>query len=55
MLTAIIIGAGHRALTYASYAQEHPDQLRIVGVADPMTVVLNLRKHEPPSPNWQIL
>ncbi len=36
MLTAIIIGAGHRALTYASYAQEHPDQLRIVGVADPI-------------------
>jgi predicted dehydrogenase len=36
MLTAIIIGAGHRALTYASYAQHHPDELRIVGVADPI-------------------
>ncbi|HQE92081.1 MAG TPA: Gfo/Idh/MocA family oxidoreductase [Anaerolineae bacterium] len=34
-LTAIIVGAGHRALLYASYAQTHPDELRIVGVADP--------------------
>lgn len=36
MLTAVIIGAGHRALTYASYAQEHPDELRIVAIADPI-------------------
>ncbi len=36
MLTAIIVGAGHRALTYASYAQHHPDELQIVGVADPI-------------------
>src|SRR5687767_14680546 len=35
-VTAIIVGAGHRALTYASYAQEHPDELAIIGVADPM-------------------
>lgn len=34
-LTAVIVGAGHRSLTYASYAQQHPDDLRIVGVADP--------------------
>lgn len=34
-LTAIIVGAGHRALLYASYAKQHPDELRIVGVADP--------------------
>ncbi len=34
-LTAIIVGAGHRALVYASYAQHHPDELEIVGVADP--------------------
>jgi predicted dehydrogenase len=33
-LTAIIVGAGHRAILYASYAQQHPDELRIVGVAD---------------------
>lgn len=36
MLTAVIVGAGHRALTYASYAQHHPDELQIVGVADPI-------------------
>lgn len=34
-VTAIIVGAGHRALLYGSYALEHPDELRIVGVADP--------------------
>lgn len=34
-LTAIIVGAGHRALAYASYAETHPDELTIVGVADP--------------------
>lgn len=33
--TAIIVGAGHRALLYASYATKHPDKLKIVGVADP--------------------
>lgn len=34
-ITAILVGAGHRALVYAAYAQQHPDKLRIVGVADP--------------------
>lgn len=34
-LTAIIVGVGHRSLLYALYAQTHPDELRIVGVADP--------------------
>lgn len=34
-LTAIIVGAGHRALTYASFAKKHPDAMQIVGVADP--------------------
>ncbi len=33
-ITAVIVGAGHRALTYASYAEQHPDELQIVGVAD---------------------
>lgn len=33
-VTAVIVGAGHRALTYASYALSNPDELRIVGVAD---------------------
>ena len=34
-LRAVIVGAGHRALKYASYAQAQPDDLAIVGVADP--------------------
>lgn len=33
-LTAIIVGAGHRAFTYAAYALTNPDRLRITGVAD---------------------
>ncbi len=35
-IRAIIVGAGHRALIYASYALERPDKLQIVGVADPI-------------------
>jgi len=34
-LSAVIIGAGHRSMYYASFALSHPDRLRIVGVADP--------------------
>lgn len=34
-VTAIILGAGHRALAYAKYASENPELLKIVGVADP--------------------
>ena len=34
-VSAIIVGAGHRAMLYASYALEHPEALNIVGVADP--------------------
>lgn len=36
MITAVIVGAGHRALNYASYAKRAPDKLKIVGVAEPM-------------------
>ncbi|MEF3302857.1 Gfo/Idh/MocA family protein [Paenibacillus sp. GYB003] len=32
---AVIVGAGHRSLLYASYAQKHPDELQIVGVVEP--------------------
>ena len=31
-----IVGAGHRALTYASYAKKHPERMRVVAVADPI-------------------
>lgn len=34
-ITAIIVGAGHRALLYSLYALQHPEELKIVGVADP--------------------
>ena len=34
-VTAIIVGAGHRGIGSASYALSHPDELKIVGVADP--------------------
>lgn len=34
-VTAIIVGAGHRAMIYADYSIEHPDELQIVGIAEP--------------------
>lgn len=34
-ITAVIVGAGHRSLLYASYAVQQPDELRIVGVVEP--------------------
>lgn len=34
-VTAIIVGAGHRALVYSELAKTNPDLLKIVGVADP--------------------
>ncbi len=33
--TAIIVGAGHRGVLYGSYALQHPDEFKIVGVSDP--------------------
>lgn len=34
-ITAVILGAGSRGTNYAGYAKEHPDELQIVGVAEP--------------------
>lgn len=34
-ITAIIVGAGHRGLLCGSYALEHPEDFKVVGVADP--------------------
>ncbi len=34
-VTAVIVGAGHRAIIYADYSLEHPDELKIVGIAEP--------------------
>jgi predicted dehydrogenase len=33
-ITALLLGAGARGNAYANYAFQHPDELRIVGVAD---------------------
>ena len=37
-VTAIIVGAGHRALVYSELAITNPELLKIVGVADPNPV-----------------
>ncbi|MCD6360135.1 MAG: Gfo/Idh/MocA family oxidoreductase [Armatimonadetes bacterium] len=34
-VTAAIVGCGHRGLGYGRYSLRHPDQLKIVAVADP--------------------
>jgi predicted dehydrogenase len=31
----VIVGAGHRGVGYAGYSRPHPEELRVVGVADP--------------------
>ena len=36
MITAVIVGAGHRSLGYAELAKICPGKLKIVGVADPL-------------------
>ena len=46
MLEAIIVGAGHRAMLYASYAKHQPQRLRIVGVADPDPLRREKAAHE---------
>jgi len=35
-LTAVVVGAGSRGNTYAAYSEKYPDELRIVGVAEPI-------------------
>lgn len=34
-ITAVVLGAGSRGTIYASYAKEHPEELRIVAIAEP--------------------
>lgn len=34
-LTTIIVGAGHRGLGYGAHSLSHPEDLKVVGVADP--------------------
>lgn len=37
-VTVVLVGAGHRSEWYGKYALEHPDQMTVVGVADPNPV-----------------
>ena len=34
-VTAILVGAGNRGMGYSNYALHNPDELRIIGVAEP--------------------
>ncbi len=34
-VTAVIVGGGHRSFFYGDYSLAHPDELKIVGIADP--------------------
>ena len=35
MITAVLVGLCHRGVGYATYADSHPDEFQIVGVAEP--------------------
>jgi predicted dehydrogenase len=37
-ITAVVLGAGNRGNVYASYAEKFPNELKIVGVAEPIEV-----------------
>ena len=34
-ITAVVLGAGSRGSIYAGYAKEHPDELKIIAIAEP--------------------
>ncbi len=52
-ISMIVIGAGGRGTGYASYATEHPDEVRITGVAEPRDFYRNriVERHGIPSEN----
>ena len=35
LITAVVLGAGSRGSTYAGYAKDHPDELKIIAIAEP--------------------
>jgi predicted dehydrogenase len=45
-LTCIIIGAGNRGWTYSRYARNYPEQLKIVGIAEPVRIRQEKFKNE---------
>ncbi len=57
--TILLIGAGQRGVAYTNYATDHPDEFKVVGVADPNPVRKGFikEKHEVPEENcydcWQ--
>ena len=60
-VTAVVLGAGSRGSTYASYAKEHPEELKIVAIAEPRRDRLDQLADEVGVPeecrfeNWQAL
>lgn len=51
-VTMVVIGAGGRGTAYATYATQHPDRLKIVGVAEPRAFYREqlARQHAIPAP-----
>ena len=45
-ITAVVLGAGSRGSIYSGFAREHPDQLRIVAVAEPRADRRNILAEE---------
>jgi predicted dehydrogenase len=41
VITAVLVGLGHRGVGYATYADSHPDELQIVGIAEPNKIRRN--------------
>ena len=35
MVSAVLVGLGPRSVGYATYADSHPDEFEIVGIAEP--------------------
>ena len=60
-LTAVVVGFGGRGAAYAKYAMDHPEELAIVGAADPnpMRRETAMNRHNIPQENlyatWQDL
>lgn len=52
-ITAVIVGGGHRAFIYADYALEHPDEMKIVGIAEPNKIRVDeaIKKYGIPKEN----
>ncbi|KAL7419291.1 hypothetical protein Q5752_006128 [Cryptotrichosporon argae] len=56
VVSMIIVGAGGRGQVYASYALAHPDEARVVGVAEPRAhrrKVLSRAHHIPAENQWE--